>query len=293
MLGTLGGESLHVIAPEAMPFEGTATTAVIAKFRPGIETQAINFIPVDHLSSIDSSDENSKPVAVQRLREATRWSVFLRTRNLVPAGYIELGELCRVHRGTATGSNATWVAGGDVDLPPSVLFPSITKARELFQAGNVLSDLEKLRNVIDIPTDLDELDPSELKLVERFIKQAERASVHKGYIASHRRSWWSIGLRQPAPILATYMARRPPAFVMNPAGARHINIAHGLYPREHLSKRTLSRLSTALRGSVTLSQGRVYAGGLTKFEPKEMERLPIPDLAMLTSRDPLPAEVDR
>jgi hypothetical protein len=32
---------------------------------------------------------------------------------------------------------------------------------------------------------------------------------------------------------------------------------------------------------VTPAQGRVYAGGLAKFEPGEMERLPVPALALL------------
>lgn len=115
--------------------------------------------------------------------------------------------------------------------------------------------------------------------------------MHQGYIAAHRRAWWSIGLRDPAPILATYMARRPPAFVMNAADARHINIAHGLYPRQQLPQRALGRLAECLRDSISLTQGRTYAGGLTKFEPKEMERLPVPDLASLLSREPLPAAV--
>ena len=35
---------------------------------------------------------------------------------------------------------------------------------------------------------------------------------------------------KPPPIMATYMARRPPAFVRNLADARYINIAHGIYP---------------------------------------------------------------
>jgi len=30
-----------------------------------------------------------------------------------------------------------------------------------------------------------------------------------------------------------------------------------------------------------LHGGRVYAGGLTKFEPREMERIPVPDLNVL------------
>ena len=72
------------------------------------------------------------------------------------------------------------------------------------------------------------------------------------------------------------MARRPPAFVRNVAGVRHLNIAHGLYPREPMPGAVLDRLAGYLRSSVALGQGRTYAGGLTKFEPREMERLAVP-----------------
>jgi hypothetical protein len=123
--------------------------------------------------------------------------------------------------------------------------------------------------------------------VDRFIRAARKAGVDQGYIAAHRRAWWSVGLAAPAPILATYMARRPPAFVINAARARHINIAHGLYPRQDLDRHTLARLAGALRTGTVLGQGRVYAGGLTKFEPREMERLMVPDLGTLRSHDPL------
>jgi hypothetical protein len=72
------------------------------------------------------------------------------------------------------------------------------------------------------------------------------------------------------------MARRPPAFVRNLAQARHINIAHGLYPRDDLSTDCLDVLAAYLGHSVSTDEGRTYAGGLTKFEPKEMERLLVP-----------------
>lgn len=290
-LGALGGEAVHVVEPQAMPFEGTATTAVVVNFRCGERPGSVRFRPVTSLSGLGDLGTTGEPVARQRLVEAPRWSPFIRTRAQVPAGYIELGEICRVHRGTVTGSNATWVTRGDVKLPESVLFPAVTRARELFEAGEVLSDPASLRRVIDIPVDLDELEPAERKLVDRFIRQVKKALVHQGYIAAHRRAWWSVGLREPAPILATYMARRPPAFVMNAAGARHINIAHGLYPRQELPAHALARLSQCLRQSISLSQGRTYAGGLTKFEPKEMERLPVPDLDSLVAHEPLPAPV--
>ncbi len=74
------------------------------------------------------------------------------------------------------------------------------------------------------------------------------------------------------------MARRPPAFVRNSCGARHINVAHGLYPRQKLSEAQLAALAHWLNRHVGTEQGRTYAEGLTKFEPGEVERLLIPKL---------------
>jgi hypothetical protein len=69
--------------------------------------------------------------------------------------------------------------------------------------------------------------------------------------------------------------------VRNLCDARHLNIAHGLYPREPLPETTIIGLLAYLRQNVSTSAGRTYAGGLTKFEPGEVERLQIPAPAML------------
>jgi hypothetical protein len=168
------------------------------------------------------------------------------------------------------------VHAGDTDLPESVLFPAVTRARELFEAGEAITDPARLRLVIDLPADLNQLAIGERRAVERFLRRASRAGVPDGYIAAHRRPWWAVGLPNPAPILATYMARRPPAFVLNRAGARHINVAHGLYPRIELGDEGLAALARALGEVTRTDQGRTYAGGLTKFEPREMERIMVP-----------------
>ena len=192
-----------------------------------------------------------------------------------------------------TGANKVWVtAGNPAGLPGRFLFPAVTRASELFRAEGTLATTARLRSVIDLPADLGELAPAELALVTRFLIEAEAAGAAGSYIACHRKPWWRVRLRAPAPILATYMARRPPAFVRNLAGARHVNIAHGLYPREPLPPAALDGLAAYLRRSVTPGQGRTYAGGLTKFEPGEMERLPVPVPALLPAHAPalLPAD---
>ena len=281
LLDGLGGQSLHVLAPEAPLFSDATTTSAITCFRIGETPSTMRIRRVESLSDLGRL-AGGRSVSRQRLAGTSRWSVLTRETPRLREGYVELGELCRVHRGTVTGANAVWVRrDASPDLPERVLFPSITKARELFGAGARLGSLEALRRVVDLPVDLDVLDDDEREQVDRFLREARARGVHEGYIASNRRAWWSVGLRAAAPILATYMARRPPAFVRNDAGARHINIAHGLYPRERMSDVLLDRLADRLRAEVTLAQGRTYAGGLVKFEPREMERIPVTGPEML------------
>ena len=127
-----------------------------------------------------------------------------------------------------------------------------------------------------MPRELSSFDDDERRAITRFKRYARRQGAATTYVANNRKVWWSVGLHEPAPILATYMARRPPAFVRNRAAVRHLNIAHGLYPREQLDDRTLTSLARHLSNAATMRDGRVYAGGLTKFEPREMERILVP-----------------
>lgn len=282
LLDTLGGTEIHVLEPAAAPFADAATTGAITCFEIGSKPTSLRLRRVETVKQLGGLSLGPK-VSRARLVESNRWSVLMRTAVKVPTGHIELGEICRVHRGTVTGANRVWVArAADVQLPESVLFPSVTKAFELFSAGERLVDVDPLRRVIDLPVDLEALSREDRKLVDRFLRIA-KPKVKDGYVAANRKAWWSVGLREAAPVLATYMARRPPAFVLNDGGARHINIAHGLYPRESLARPILEKLADHLRTAVTLSQGRTYAGGLTKFEPREMERLTVPNLEQLAA----------
>jgi hypothetical protein len=274
----LGVTTLHQLDPKALPFADAVTTGVITGFEIGTRADPVR---IDRVSSVAALAGLSGGVDVSRatLAAAPRWTLITRPAAPVPPGWVELGEICRVHRGQVTGGNAVWIAGPhSADLAPQVLFPTITKARELL-AGDVLRDPARLRRVIDLPRDLDGLAPGDA--VERFLAWARDQGADRSYIARHRKAWWSVGLRAPAPILCTYMARRPPAFVRNLCGARHINIAHGLYPRETLDEATLDALAAFLRENVAQAAGRTYAGGLTKFEPKELERIAVPKLAEL------------
>lgn len=273
-----GGSAVHVVAADAMPFEAT-TTAAITTFHVGQRLEALRMRAVDSVDELGRL-EGGIPVPLSTVKMAARWSILVRgdTPPAVAAGHIELGEIFRVHRGQVTGANHVWIAGAYCDaLPASVLFKCVTRAQDIIRAGAVLSDLSRLRCVIDLPVDLGDIDPADRPAVEAFLRWARDQGAYRPYVARHRKAWWAVGLRDPAPIVCTYMARRPPVFAFNPLGARHINIAHGLYPREAIPPTTLAVLARFLNGNVRLSDGRTYAGGLTKFEPREIQRLHIPE----------------
>jgi adenine-specific DNA-methyltransferase len=276
-LKRLGGTSIAVVEPTANPFPDAATTGAITTFH--LTTSPPTVIDLGRAADLGNlfSPEVTHQVRRERLEAEPRWSHLTRAPRSAPADFVELGELCRVHRGTVTGANKVWIAGDHASgLPESVLFPTVTRARDIFAAGHELSDVAALRRVIDLPEDLDQLQGDERKAVDRFLRYARSVGAHLGYIARNRKAWWSVGLRSPAPILTTYMARRPPSFVRNQVAARHINIAHGLYPREELTEPVLQALVRYLSNSTSVHDGRTYAGGLTKFEPREVERLLVP-----------------
>src|SRR5579871_4711853 len=272
----LGGTAVHIIDPKARPFADALATGAITCFRVGSRPTEITMRSVASLDDLAPLGRG-RAVAWRDIASAPKWSMFVCERKQAPAGFIELGELLRVHRGQVTGGNDIWIDNEAAhDLPKRYKPFSVTSARELFAAGAELSSTKGLHRVIDLPEDLDILDADERKAVQRFLAWARRHGAHESYIAQHRRAWWSVGLRAPAPFLCTYMARRAPAFVRNAVKARHINIAHGLYPREPLNEGVLAAILAYLRRHISTTGGRTYAGGLVKFEPKELERILLP-----------------
>jgi hypothetical protein len=280
----LGGSALHVFRPEGLPFEDAMTTGVITTFTVGRRPKQLTVRELEsseHLANLTGG----QTVSWEEAARCDRWSTLTRPRREAQKGMVRLGDLFRVHRGAVTGANDVFVEGAySQRLPERFLVPSITKAKELFSTNGVLTDARSLRRVIDLPADCSDLSGAERIAVEAFKLWARKQGAHQTYTARAKRAWWSIGLREPAPILCTYMARKAPAFVRNLAGARHINIAHGLYPRVQMTDVELDAYAKYLRENVCQSEGRTYAGGLTKFEPKEIERILVPCLDQVRGR---------
>ncbi len=282
LMNGMGGQSLHLFDTASQVFPDAMTSAAIVCFKIGSRRRSLKICRVQSPAQLGSL-QGGMTISFSRAEKHDKWSCLIRQNEAEKNSFIRLGELFEVHRGQVTGMNKVWIAAEQAEgLPTCVLVPTVTRAKELIQAsGSRLTDAGQLRCVVDLPDDLRRFSMQERERIKTFMAWAELQGAKDGYIATHRKPWWRVNLRTPAPVLMTYMARRAPVFVRNACGARILNIAHGLYPRIPISDDDLTLIIRWLNVNVSLGRGRTYAGGLTKFEPREVMRLPIPHLERL------------
>jgi hypothetical protein len=283
MTNGLGGKAVFVVSPEVPIFGDALVTACITCFAPGSQDGEIEFKNIESAEQLLDLSGGHFADKVRAKAERS-WSILLRNRDVVQHdGFVNLGDLFKVRRGQVTGKNSVWVTQDNrFGLPEEFLIPSITDAADIIGApNNRIDDVASLRRVVDLPTSLEELDGDRRGAILEFLNWARAEDADKGYIAQHRKPWWRVNMKDVPQIVVTYMGRRPPVFAINTAGASLINVAHGLYPKVQLEESTLETLVAWLNINVSKDSGRVYAGGLTKFEPSEVMRLQIPGVAML------------
>jgi len=271
----LGGRSLVVFDPTSIPFDDAMTTAAISTFRIGKAPHRVRLARIADHDVTMTLEKNGRDVDRAKLMTAARWSPFF--RELIADEHDDtIGRLFRVSRGQVTGANHFFVMSRDRARECGIehfCVPLVSSADEIFAAAGVLRDGPERLVGLSIPADVD---LSQHKALAAYLRAGEATNVHKGYIASRRRPWYRITYPRP-PIVATYMARQAPLFARNPDGLGLLNVVHGLYPRKPLDTRTLDHVVTILNEAraTFVGRGRTYHGGLEKFEPGEMEALPL------------------
>jgi adenine-specific DNA-methyltransferase len=282
-LGRLGGQALHLLDPRAVPFADAMTTAVTACFVVESSPSAVHLRALGSLADLGYL-EGGTAVSPAELARSGRWSTAFAARDLDATGARPLGAIARVHRGLVTGANDYFLLTRDDAAALGLrdwCHPAITTAAELFAADGVIRDGPERRLLLDVPPDVDRSAHPRLDAYLRRGEASRRGQppIAQRYIPTHRRPWWYLGRWRPAPIIASYMARQAPRFVLNPDGLAIINVMHGLYPRHELSWSRLATLTAALNQArhSFRGNGRTYHGGLEKIEPREMEALRLPE----------------
>ncbi len=283
-LNGLGGQRVVVVDPESFAFEGVKTTAALTRFVVGLHGTEKRFAINVPLDDLHLEDRDTDFVAsVETLEKSRGWTRTVTNPDAVQHTGPTVGDLFRVSRGTATGSNPYFVmttAEAQERGLSRYVTPVISRAGQIFAAHGELRADPAMKVVLNLQRSFDRKSQPRvdayLSLGEK--RNAEGSAVSTGSNAQKRSPWWSIGLSKP-PIVATYMARKPPAFAYNPEAFGILNIAICLTPRIPMTPEQIRAAVTALNAAAAdyETYATTYFGNLKKFEPKVLAALPLPE----------------
>jgi hypothetical protein len=224
------------------------------------------------------------------LMSIEKWEHLLQgKRGELPDGWVFLEELVATMRGIATGANGFFLISKSeaarVGIRSSQVWPCVGRANDV-------------RHIVFTGRDFDELTATggktELLNLHDPLTEAERAYVARGeedgllarYLLKMRFPWYSMEQRNVAPIWAAVFGRGDLKFVFNEAGVRSLTNFHCVYPHNR-DPQFMRALVFCLNSSVVRAHSklhtRIYGGGLSKFEPKDVKAIPVPDLRRVSS----------
>lgn len=233
----------------------------------------------------------SEEVTVDELSRINKWQHFFSREDDVAT--TRIGDFFNVKRGLSTGAESFYAKGRsewhELGISDEWLTPVLPAPRymhdSVIDADEYGWPIEHERALLNIPMDIEEED---LPAAVRAYLNTCPEKVRNSYTARHRKKWYAIEQRDPAPVVCTYMSRsdrQPFRFVRNKSKAVVTTAYLCLYPNDALSDGELDEICVSLNAiapATLINSGREYGGGLRKLEPKEL--LSVPFTASVTPK---------
>jgi len=290
-------EAFILVGLEKAVFEDAMTTGLITLLtkEKTEEWHKVKFINLesDHYEVLKDLEDFESVVETpqHQLNPEEKWLVhFIRDENIrrLLDKLKPLSTIAAVDRGIATGFNEFYTLSEETirrfSIDEQFLKPVIAKASQATYYDFTFEDWDVLRkkneNVFLLYC-FTEKPPEQLK---KYLEYGLKLGVHKRYIPSHRKTWYSVDKREPAEILALVFSRERMRFIFNKAKVLNLTPFHCVYPifdDELKVKALLAYLNSNICKEIATLCGRIYGTGLRKLEPKDLERLPVIDISSL------------
>lgn len=290
-----------VINFEENVFDDALTTASIILCANDNLTDKVQFSNIQSLQDLSKIDNliseypNLTPTkqtySFQKLNPEIKWKAYyqkqngIRFKNLVP-----FSTYAKVVRGIATGSNEYFTfslsKAKEFGISESFLLPCICKAIDAKRHFFTQQDFEELKQN-DKAVFLFNAQNSDDECVINYIKKGETEEINKKFLTASRTPWYSLENRPPAPIWVSVFNRTGLRFIRNEANISNLTTFHCIYPKHsnlfseiHIDL-LFAYLLTDTAKQIFEDNSREYGNGLQKFEPNDINKGMMLDLALL------------
>lgn len=288
-------DAVIVFAPEAAPFPGVDTNALIFCLSNKAPMPEFSWITClrRETKELVAFFSGQRPVSFKEITVQYRAVLEGVSTGLSrpPADHalprFKLGDFASVKRGIVTGDNdfffMTAARAAALDIPDRLLLKAVGRVRDV--QGEVFDspDIERLERQ-GRPTRLlyvNGISFSHLpKSVQRYLREGEKRGLPDKTLIKTRNPWYRMEIRKTPPILFAYLGRRNTRFIRNHAGVVPLTCLLCVYPNDP-SPVFLEKLWRVLSHPETVANlkkvGKSYGGEAIKVEPRALERLPLPD----------------
>jgi adenine-specific DNA-methyltransferase len=280
-------------------FDDAVTTACIVLFETGPPaSDDVLLASLGDASSVSGAFRlfNDRCAAVEPAIKATRfardsldphrkWQNYLTLKVIDAKGphLVPLAKYASCSRGMATGANDYFTLSESKrrahSIPLEDLLPCVTKSSDapgpvftrddhlaLSRTGSRVYLLNPRLPLYDTTSD--------------YIAEGVRQGIDLRYLPSHRDTWFLPERQTPAPVWVQVFSRQRTRFVWNRSGVNHLTTFHGIYPndlgRDFFPALLVYLWSDACQRRMQEHQ-RQYGNGLKKYEPRDIERILVPD----------------
>ena len=124
------------------------------------------------------------------------------------------------------------------------------------------------------------------KAVLSYLVKGVEEGIDRKYLTASRKPWYSLENRPPSPRWVSVFNRTGVRFVRNLACIANLTTVHCVYPHHNLyndisDDLLFAYLQTDIAKDILTDNGREYGNGLQKFEPNDLNKGMMLDIAML------------
>lgn len=282
---------IHLLSFKQLVFPAVQQEVVLLLAERGsgkAEIHAVEIHSIDDLAKVEIS--TGSPATP--LHPGEKWTQFYLSadqiqslRNLADKqGVMSIGDFAKVNVGVVTGRNSFFCLSEAEAIARDLnefTMPLVSRSNFLRSTNfhtedfDTVSENSKTR-LLAISSNFDLNDSTALR---EYVELGEEENVHTGYKCRIRKPWWSVPSTQEPDGFMLRQISKTLLLSANHAGATSTDTVHRVFMQSHeatIDQLSVASLSTLSAFSAEVA-GRSYGGGVLELEPREAQKVLIPD----------------